>query len=151
MRVCTAALWSAILWYSSSFCVGTAQVTGPSSPNVPPYLTSRLSGVTTTSLITVDGGTADNGYELIGIPDGLAVADGPEVGDSADVFYLWANHELAANQGAERAHGGIGAFVSQWRIDKTTLRVLEGSDLIQTVQLWDYDLDDWVPSNGTIL
>ena len=143
--------WTATAWLTLLVSTATAQVTGPST-TVPPYLTSRLAGVTTTSLLTVDDTvTADNGYQLIGIPDGLGVADGPEMGDSADVFYLFANHELGANQGAERAHGGIGAFVSRWRIEKATLRVTDGQDLIQEVFLWDYDLEDWVVSNTTAL
>ena len=128
----------------------TAQTTGPST-TVPPFLVSKLAGITLTSLLTVDDLRADNGYELIGIPDGLGVADGPEMGDSADVFYLWANHELGSNDGAVRDHGGTGAFVSQWKVNKTSLQVLEGQDLIQTVMLWDYDIEDWVESNNTSL
>ncbi len=36
-----------------------------------------------------------------------------------------------------RAHGFKGAFVSRWVIQKNTLEVLEGDDLIQTLYLWD--------------
>jgi Bacterial protein of unknown function (DUF839) len=43
------------------------------------------------------------------------------------------NHELGAAQGAVRAHGSVGAFVSKWVIDKNTLQVVSGSDLIQQV------------------
>ncbi len=39
--------------------------------------------------------------------------------------------------GGPRAHGGIGAFVSRWTIRKHDLKVLQGSDLIQQVFLWD--------------
>lgn len=130
---------------------GGAQVIGPST-TVPPFLTSKLEGVTLTSLVTVDDTiTADNGYQLIGIPDGLGVVNGPLLNDTDAVFYLLANHELAENDGAVRAHGGSGAFVSQWRIEKATLQVLEGSDLITTVQLWDWTMEDWMPSTNTSL
>lgn len=36
-----------------------------------------------------------------------------------------------------RAHGGTGAFVSKWIINKSDLSVVAGSDLIQTVNLWN--------------
>ncbi|MEI9807469.1 MAG: hypothetical protein WDO16_06045 [Bacteroidota bacterium] len=39
--------------------------------------------------------------------------------------------------GVVRAHGGIGAFVSKWIINKSTLQVLSGSDLMQQVYNWD--------------
>ena len=32
--------------------------------------------------------------------------------------------------GAIRAHGSKGAFVSKWTIDRNSLRVLEGADLL---------------------
>jgi len=47
------------------------------------------------------------------------------------------NHELREVAGVRRAHGGIGAFVSRWTIRKRDLKVLQGSDLIQQVFLWD--------------
>ena len=42
------------------------------------------------------------------------------------------NHEIGANQGITRAHGTAGAFVSRWRINKTTFAVEAGRDLITT-------------------
>ena len=52
-------------------------------------------------------------------------------------FTLLMNHELGNTSGVVRAHGAKGAFVSRWVIDKSTLRIISGSDLIQQVYLWD--------------
>jgi hypothetical protein len=146
MKISSAAV---VAWALSAVLVAS-QVIGPST-TVPPFMLSRLAGVTTTSLITVDDLPATNGYQLIGIPDGLGVMDGPEMGESEDVFYILANHELPSSEGAVRAHGAQGAFVSQWKVNKTSLEVMEGQDLIQTVGLWDFDLEDWVLSTDNAL
>ena len=111
---------------------------GPSTP-IDPYVLPSADGVEITSLLTVDGilgdgGAASNGYEMAGIPDGLGAMKG-EGGD----FTLFMNHELAQTQGIVRAHGQIGAFVSRWVINRRTLEVKEGSDLIQPpVRYWNY-------------
>src|SRR5262249_41048016 len=47
------------------------------------------------------------------------------------------NHELLATQGVARAHGSVGAFVSEWFIRKSDLAVLSGQDLMQQVFGWD--------------
>jgi hypothetical protein len=141
---------AAVVAWALSAWGAAAQVVGPST-TVPPFMLSRLAGVTTTSLITVDDMPATNGYQLIGIPDGLGVMDGPEMGESDDVFYILCNHELPATDGAVHAHGATGAFVSQWKVNKTSLEVMEGQDLIQTVGIWDFALEDWVPSADTAL
>ena len=52
-------------------------------------------------------------------------------------FTLLMNHELGATSGIPRAHGAKGAFVSKWIIDKATLQVKSGSDLIQKVYNWN--------------
>lgn len=56
----------------------TTTATGPSSAT-PPYVLPVAPGVTITSLLTVDdAGSARNGFEMVGIPDGLgAVATAP--------------------------------------------------------------------------
>jgi hypothetical protein len=41
------------------------------------------------------------------------------------------NHEIRADQGIVRKHGGKGAFISKWTIDVETLRVKSGADLIE--------------------
>jgi hypothetical protein len=100
------------------------------------YLVPVASGVQTKALLTVGDavGTKANGspYRLVGIPDGLGAKDNDD-----GTFTLFVNHELTATVGVARAHGGIGAFVSQWVIRKDDQRVLSGKDLIQQVQLWD--------------
>jgi len=69
---------------------------------------------------------------MVGIPDGLGAFDN---GDGT--FTLLMNHELGNTAGVTRAHGSIGAFVSEWVIDKSTLQVLSGQDLMQQVFLWN--------------
>ncbi|MEG3437597.1 alkaline phosphatase PhoX [Pannus brasiliensis CCIBt3594] len=113
-----------------------AQVQGPSSSQTP-YVLPTAPGAITKSILTVgdsvnlkpDGVTP---YRMVGIPDGLGAFDN---GDGT--FTVLMNHELGATSGVPRAHGSTGAFVSKWVIDKSTLAVLNGSDLTQTVQLWN--------------
>ena len=76
----------------------------------------------------------DTPYRLVGIPDGLGAYDN---GDGT--FTLLANHELTSTDGIVRAHGSRGAFVSKWTIDKATLQVLEGRDLIEEIAFWNGD------------
>ena len=82
------------------------------------------------SLLTV--GDSAGGARLVGIPDGMGAFD-----NNDGTFTVLVNHELNSSQGIVRAHGGIGAFVSKWRVDKNTLAVLSGSDQIQTAFLWN--------------
>jgi len=96
-----------------------------------PYLTPVVSGVSFTSILTV-GDAANNGYRMVGIPDGLGAYD-----NNDGTFTLLMNHELPNTSGAVRAHGSKGAFVSKWKIRKYDLAVLEGSDLIQNLKLWN--------------
>ncbi|QGF22475.1 hypothetical protein [Raineyella fluvialis] len=100
-------------------------MTGPSS-SASPYLLPVAPGVTNTSVLTV-GDKAANGYSMVGIPDGLGAYDN---GDGTITLLM--NHELGADKGVPRAHGAKGSFVSQWVIDKNTLEVKSGSDLITT-------------------
>src|SRR5215510_7538296 len=116
---------------------GTAlanSITGPSSSQSPYILRSQL-GVVTKAILTVgdsvnlkpDGVTP---YRMVGIPDGIGAFDN---GDGT--FTVLMNHELTSTEGITRAHGGKGAFVSEFVIDKATLQVLSGQDLIQNVVL----------------
>jgi Ca2+-binding RTX toxin-like protein len=105
------------------------QTAGPSSSQSP-YIVSTDSHVTIESLLTA--GDMIGGYKMVGIPDGLGAYDN---GDGT--FTVLMNHELGNTSGAVRAHGAQGAFVSQWVIDKTTLQVLSGHDLMQ--HSWMYD------------
>jgi hypothetical protein len=86
-----------------------------------------------TALLSV-GDAADNGYRMVGIPDGLGAFDN---GDGTITVLM--NHELRSDRGIVRARGAKGAFVSKWIIEKKTLRVLEGSDLIKQVVLVNGD------------
>ena len=96
-----------------------------------PYLTPAISGVSFTSILTT-GDAANNGYKMVGIPDGLGAFD-----NNDGTFTLLMDHELANTAGATRAHGSKGAFVSKWIIRKYDLAVLNGSDLIQNLKLWN--------------
>lgn len=109
-----------------------AQSTGPSS-SASSYLTPTAAGWASTALITV-GDSAANGYQMVGIPDGLGAYD-----NGNGTITVLMNHELGTTAGVTRAHGAKGAFVSEWTIDKNTLAVTAGRDLATDVQL----------SNGT--
>ena len=114
-----------------------------------PYLLPVAPGVTIKSLFkvgdTVNTKPDNTPYRMVGIPDGLG---GYDNGDGT--FTLLMNHELSGG-GAVRAHGSNGAFVSKWKIRKTSdLTVLNGSDLIQTVAKFDVPtLSYLTPAPGT--
>jgi hypothetical protein len=100
-------------------------IQGPSSSEAP-YLIRAMNGVVTKSILTV--GDTIGHYRMAGIPDGLGAFDN---GDGT--FTLLMNHELGGTAGVVRRHGAKGAFVSRWIIDKDSLEVLHGEDLIQQV------------------
>lgn len=118
----------------------SSQVKGVSSSQTP-YLLSSESHVYTESLLTA--GDSVNGYKMAGIPDGLGAFDN---GDGT--FTVLMNHEIPSGQGVARAHGGNGAFVSEWVFDKTTLQVLSGKDLIHDVWLYDSASHSYVDHNA---
>ena len=95
-----------------------------------PYLLPFAPGVEFTSILSVKDNV--NGYKMVGIPDGLGAYD-----NNDGTFTLLMNHELGSDKGAVRAHGVIGAFVSKWVINKSDLSVVSGSDLVNTVKLWN--------------
>jgi hypothetical protein len=110
--------------------------TGPNTTTAP-YVLPVGDGVSIKSLLTVGDGSASNGYEMVGIPDGLGLVR-PQ-GDGSRDFTLFMNQELRNTQGVARRHGKIGAFVSELEIDSDTYGVEEGSDLIDPdVRYWDY-------------
>jgi len=96
-------------------------------------LPSLSSGVNIIPILTT-GEYADNGYRMVGIPDGLgALKDGK-------TFSVFMHHEIPASSGVTRAHGSKGAFVSKWTIDRNTLRVVEGQDLLSSAsKLWQWN------------
>ena len=103
-------------------------VTGPSSSQAP-YLQPVNSGYSITSIVTAT--QVVNGYTVAGIPDGSGAYD-----NNDGTFTFLVNHEMANNGGVTHAHGSLGAFVSKWIINKNTLAVVSGTDLIQNVKLW---------------
>lgn len=105
------------------------QTTGPSSSDAA-YLVSTQANVEITSVLTA--GDTINGYKMAGTPDGLGAFDN---GDGT--FTVLMNHEFGPTAGAVRAHGATGAFVSEWVIDKSSLQVLSGQDLIHDVWLYN--------------
>lgn len=106
-----------------------AESTGPSTAQVP-YVEPMASNVSFMSLLTA--GDSVGGYRMVGIPDGLGAFDN---GDGT--YTLVMNHELGSTVGINRAHGGKGAFVSKWVINKTTQQVMSGQDLITNVFLYN--------------
>lgn len=97
--------------------------TGPGTA-VSSYLFPVADGVDIKALLTVRDKKAENGYDMVGIPDGLGIVPG------TDKFTLVMAYEVGATLGVARAHGSKGAFVAKWTIEKGTLKVLEGADLV---------------------
>lgn len=122
-----------------------AQQVGPSAGGYTPYVVPVAPGVITQSLISSRSNGTFNGvalapvdyvnldnpsgprFELQGIPDGMGQYDN---GDGT--LTLLVNHELGATQGNVRAHGGTGATVSQWIVNKSTRQVIGGRDMIRS-------------------
>jgi hypothetical protein len=102
----------------------------------PPVVTTTpyLQPVTPNALYTTILTTGDvvNGYTMCGTPDGLGAFD-----NGNGTFTILMNHEFGSTAGVARAHGSKGAFVSKWTVNKSTLAVTAGADLIQTVKLWN--------------
>jgi hypothetical protein len=109
--------------------------TGPSSSQSP-YIVPAAPGVVTKSIITVGDSVNDkpdgSPNRYVGIPDGMGAFDN---GDGT--FTVLSNHEIANNRGIPRDHGAVGAFVSRWLVDKDTLEVLDGEDLIKQISTWN--------------
>ena len=105
--------------------------TGPSSSQSP-YLVPLQDGVITRSILSVgdsvneDPDRPGTPYRMVGIPDGLGVYK-----NRGRTFTILMNHELPPTSGVVRAHGARGAFVSRWVVDRHSLRVLHGEDLIK--------------------
>ena len=141
-RIRTKLALGAVLGLATAGTALAATGTGPST-TTDPYVLPVADGVDVTSLLTVetptDAGAASNGYQMVGIPDGLGATFGPGGND----FTLFMNHELTAPSGVARDHGATGAFVSKWRINSDTLEVEEGADLIQSVRYWKYATQEY--------
>ncbi len=123
--------------------LGQNTAIGPST-TLAPFIVPTAAGVDLTALLTVGDLAADNGYRMVGIPDGLGAfldggrrdydrrndrRDDDERRRDGATFTVLMNHELGATAGIVRTHGSKGAFVSEWKIRRSDLRVLEGRDL----------------------
>lgn len=102
-----------------------------------PYLVPVAAGVEFISILTVgdkvpNSDKVNESYRMAGIPDGLGAYDN----DDGTIAVLM-NHELSDMVGAVRRHGNKGAFISMWQIRKTDLTVLNGSDLINNLNVTD--------------
>ena len=106
-----------------------AALTGPSSSQSP-YVLPLGPYLVTTSILTT--GDEVGGYRLAAIPDGLGAYD-----NGNGTFTLLVDHEIPETVDVRRAHGGIGATISQWVIRKSDLTVLSGRDLVRTVFRWN--------------
>lgn len=76
----------------------------------------------------ISAGETVGNYVFVGRCDALGAMIDPT--NSANAVVL-ASHELGNSQGAVRAHGQRGAFVTRLVVDRATRTVLSGSDLIQ--------------------
>ena len=122
-----------VLMLALAFSASAAYAeTGPSSSQTP-YNTVTAPGWEIKSLLTV-GDAAGNGYKMVGIPDGLGAYS------NGNNLVVLMNHELGNTSGTVRAHGSKGAFVSEWTINKNTLQVVSGADLVpnaSSVYTWN--------------
>jgi hypothetical protein len=131
LALCGTLVTSAIVAASAGAAPGGTA--GPSSSK-DPYVVRSQPGVVFKSVLTTGDSVPKVGggsYRMAGIPDGLGAFDN---GDGT--FTVLMNHELTNVKGVARAHGGIGAFVSEWVIRKDDLTVVSGEDLIEHVHLW---------------
>jgi hypothetical protein len=113
--------------------------TGPSTSQTP-YLVNVEPNVTFTSIISTGDKLGTSSGVFGGIPDGIGAHDN---GDGTVSMFV--NHELVGSLGTTRAHGGTGAYVDEIIVNKTTLQVVSGGDLMQNVYLYNsttqsYDL-----------
>ncbi len=104
---------------------------GPSS-SANTYFVPTAPGVSSTAILTT--GDSVGGYVMGGIPDGLGAYD-----NNDGSFTVLMNHEWGATVGAGNVHdhGAIGGYQSRWVINKSTLAVTAGDDLVQKVYGWN--------------
>lgn len=109
--------------------------TGPSTTTTS-YLTPIGADVKFASILTT--GDAVGTYLMGGIPDGMGAYDNKD-----GTFTVLMNHELGNTLGTVRAHGAKGAYISVWVIEKDTLKVKSGSDLIKSVYTYNTGTSTW--------
>jgi len=126
---CVGIVVSALTLSSPAF--GAPPVLLPMGPSttVAPYVIPVAPGVETSALLTVNDLPADDGFRMVGIPDGL----GAYRQANGDVEVLM-SHGLAATEGIHRyGTSGFqrGAFVSQFVLNPASLRVERGQELLR--------------------
>ncbi len=109
------------------------------------YVLAASPGVVVKAIQTVGDSPPGATYPMVGSPDGMGLFDN---GDGT--FTLLMNHELSSGSGAVHDHGATGAFISRWVIDKQTLGVISGSDLIQRVFSWNSATQSSDPSSSAL-
>jgi hypothetical protein len=115
-------------------------VAGPSTSQTP-YVVPTVPGATFTSILTA--GETVGSYKMAGLPDGTGAFDN---GDGT--FTVVMNHEMGNTAGATHAHGSTGAFVSKWVINKSDLSVVSGTDLMQSLSLWNPVTSSYITYNS---
>jgi hypothetical protein len=140
--------------YLSADPYASPVTTGPSSAAVnavghtlpvpgSPFLTPTARGWSCTSLLTT--GNEVGGYPMAGSPDGVGAF---ENGDGTITILI--NHEIDAGHGAARQHGGKGAFVSRWVLDKSTLAFKSGSEFLSAPdKLFLWQNETWVAASAS--
>ena len=125
----------------------TRTITLAVAPDADPtaYILPVAPGVSVKSILTVGDSPSGGAYPMVGAPDGLGVFD-----NNDGTFTLLMNHELGSGSGAVHAHGANGAFISRYIIDKATLQVIGGSDLIQRVFAWNAATQSSDPSSSIV-
>ena len=142
MRTICVVTWALGLLGTGGAALAAEPVQGPSSSE-PAYVVPTATGWTATSLITAGDGASQNGYRMVGMPDALSAIAGAwdatlhKYTQPASYITVFMNHEIPKSQGIVRAHGQTGAFVSQWTIELSTLKVVRGEDLIRRVMTWN--------------
>ncbi|MFZ4519968.1 MAG: alkaline phosphatase PhoX [Microthrixaceae bacterium] len=116
-----------------------------------PYLVPTAADVSSVAILStgdsVNPKPDGTPYRLTGIPDGLGAYDN---GDGT--FTVLMNHEHNNTQGVTRAHGAKGSYVSKWIVEKDTLKVRSGADLIQGIATWNTTTGTWnAPAAGVVL
>jgi hypothetical protein len=105
-----------------------------SAASYPVYVEPVASGVSLNVVGTV--GDVVNGYQIVGIPDGMGlIKEGKKLS-------LITNHELSATNAVAAARttaGGaaLGSFVSKITLDAKTLKPTAAEDLFSTVAWYD--------------
>ncbi|MGE0566547.1 MAG: choice-of-anchor D domain-containing protein [Bacteroidia bacterium] len=118
-----------LAFYNPATGNANSLLSGPST-TATPYMIPAAPGVSVSAILTA--GEAVGGYTLAGLGDGMGAFDN---GDGT--FTALLNHEMSSSQGDVRAHGQAGSYVSKWVINKTTMAVVSGADLIQNVNIWN--------------